>query len=190
LRNVGLNRAFIYAGTPSVVASLWSVEDEATMELMVAFYDYLENKGYTKGAALRQAQIDVLQNPATAHPYYWAGFVLTGDSGEVTELGQPSDETLSVFPELSRRRAFWFGTLLVLVVGLVLSGTLGRWWWARRRRILAHQALFVRFEILLEARQRLESEPETAGRARAMKQIAQELREIGQQYHQDEKRRN
>jgi CHAT domain-containing protein len=93
---VGLNRAFIYAGTPSVVASLWSVEDEATMELMVAFYDYLENQGYTKGEALRQAQIDALQNPDTAHPYYWAGFVLTGDAGESgpgpTETPTPSGE--------------------------------------------------------------------------------------------------
>jgi len=93
---VGLNRAFIYAGTPSVVASLWSVEDEATMELMVAFYDYVENKGYTKGEALRQAQIDALQNPDTAHPYYWAGFVLTGDAGDpgpgTTETPTPSGE--------------------------------------------------------------------------------------------------
>ena len=79
---VGLNRASVYGGTPSVVASLWSVEDEATMELMVAFYDYLENGGYSKGEALRQAQLDLLGSPATAHPYYWAGFVLTGDVGE------------------------------------------------------------------------------------------------------------
>jgi len=93
---VGLNRAFIYAGTPSVLASLWSVEDEATMELMVAFYDYVENQGYSKGEALRQAQLDLLQNPNTAHPYYWAGFVLTGDAGDpgpgTTETPTPSGE--------------------------------------------------------------------------------------------------
>jgi CHAT domain-containing protein len=74
---VGLNRAFIYAGSPSILASLWSVEDEAMKDLMVAFYSYLDG-GHTKGEALRRAQTDMRKNPRTASPYYWAGFVLTG----------------------------------------------------------------------------------------------------------------
>jgi CHAT domain-containing protein len=78
---VGLNRAFIYAGTPSVIASLWNVDDAATALLMERFYTYLR-AGMGKGEALRQTQIDVrAQYP---HPYYWASFVLTGDPGEVT----------------------------------------------------------------------------------------------------------
>jgi CHAT domain-containing protein/Tfp pilus assembly protein PilF len=76
---IGLTRAFMYAGTPSVVASLWSVDDEATQKLMIAFYTHL-NQGLGKAEALRAAQTDLRsQYP---HPYYWAGFVLTGDPGQ------------------------------------------------------------------------------------------------------------
>ena len=82
---MGLNRAFIYAGTPSVLASLWSVEDAATRDLMVAFYEYLKD-GYAKDEALRQAQMKMMGAARTAHPYYWAGFVLTGDGGQAPEV--------------------------------------------------------------------------------------------------------
>jgi CHAT domain-containing protein len=75
---VGLTRAFIYAGSPSVIASLWSVDDEATRALMVSFYSHL-GKGLPQADALRLAQIDVRRD--YPHPYYWAGFVLTGDPG-------------------------------------------------------------------------------------------------------------
>jgi CHAT domain-containing protein len=75
---VGLNRAFIYAGTPSVVASLWSVNDQATALLMTAFYRHLR-EGRGKADALQAAQAETrTQFP---HPYYWAAFVLTGDPG-------------------------------------------------------------------------------------------------------------
>jgi len=77
---VGLTRAFIYAGAPSVVSSLWSVEDAATRDLMVAFYGYLE-EDVPRAEALRRAQIDLLQTPRTAHPFYWSGFVLSGYAG-------------------------------------------------------------------------------------------------------------
>jgi CHAT domain-containing protein len=75
---VGLTRAFIYAGSPSVIASLWSVDDEATRALMVSFYTHLK-QGLGKAEALRTAQSDVRQKYPS--PYYWAGFVLTGDPG-------------------------------------------------------------------------------------------------------------
>jgi CHAT domain-containing protein/Tfp pilus assembly protein PilF len=78
---VGLNRAFLYAGTPSVMASLWHVDDAATALLMEHFYTHLR-AGLGKAEALRQAQIDV--RTEYPHPYYWAAFVLTGDAGEVT----------------------------------------------------------------------------------------------------------
>lgn len=75
---IGLNRAFIYAGTPAVIASLWSVDDASTGELMKAFYTNLK-RGLTRSAALQAAQSKVRKkNP---HPYYWAGFVLTGGLG-------------------------------------------------------------------------------------------------------------
>jgi CHAT domain-containing protein/Tfp pilus assembly protein PilF len=75
---VGLSRAFIYAGSPSVIASLWSVDDEATRALMVFFYTHLR-QGLSKAEALRAAQIEMRKK--YPHPYYWAGFVLTGDPG-------------------------------------------------------------------------------------------------------------
>jgi CHAT domain-containing protein len=85
---VGLNRAFIYAGTPTVIASLWNVDDAATALLMERFYTHLRS-GMGKAEALRQAQIDVREQ--YPHPYYWAAFVLTGDPGEVTRPGIISD---------------------------------------------------------------------------------------------------
>jgi CHAT domain-containing protein len=73
---VGLTRAFIYAGAPTVVASLWSVDDVATADLMTAFYKNIR-QGQGKAAALRAAQAEIrIKRP---HPYYWAAFVLTGD---------------------------------------------------------------------------------------------------------------
>ena len=75
---VGLNRAFIYAGSPTVVASLWAVNDPATAALMTSFYRYLR-QGLSKAEALQAAQVEIrAQFP---HPYYWAAFVLTGDPG-------------------------------------------------------------------------------------------------------------
>lgn len=72
---VGLNRAFIYAGTPTVIASLWSVDDEATNILMKEFYKNLK-QGMGKAEALRSAQLATRKK--YPHPYYWAGFILTG----------------------------------------------------------------------------------------------------------------
>ena len=75
---VGLNRAFIYAGTPTVIASLWNVNDEATGLLMKQFYTNLRN-GMNKSEALRQAQKSLRQE--YPGPFYWAAFSLTGDGG-------------------------------------------------------------------------------------------------------------
>lgn len=78
---VGLTRALIFAGTPTVIASLWSVDDEATQVLMVSFYSHWLQDGMGKAQALQAAQADVRADPRWASPYYWAGFVLTGDTG-------------------------------------------------------------------------------------------------------------
>ncbi len=93
---VGLSRAFLYAGTPSVLASLWSVDDEATALLMERFYTHLR-AGMGKAEALRQAQIDV--RAEYPHPYYWAAFVLTGDGGKLTgdvDVGVATEATTEV----------------------------------------------------------------------------------------------
>jgi CHAT domain-containing protein len=77
---IGLTRAFLYAGTPSVVVSLWQVQDRSTAELMVRFYRHLKNGQPSKAEALRQAQLELIRHGTFAHPYYWAPFVLVGQS--------------------------------------------------------------------------------------------------------------
>ena len=77
---VGLTRGFMYAGAPQIVASLWSVDDEATAALMGRFYQALEQKKLSPAAALRLAQIETLMQKRWNDPYYWAGFVIHGDS--------------------------------------------------------------------------------------------------------------
>ena len=74
---LGLARGFLYAGTPSLVVSLWTVNDRSTAELMRHFYGALQ-KGDSKARALQKAVIEV--KAAFPHPYYWAPFMLMGKS--------------------------------------------------------------------------------------------------------------
>jgi CHAT domain-containing protein len=73
-----LAEAFWIAGSRSVVASLWAVNDESTSLLMTELYKSLR-AGDGKAEALRKAQAAVRANPRFAHPYYWSGFILFGD---------------------------------------------------------------------------------------------------------------
>jgi CHAT domain-containing protein len=75
---IGLSRAFILAGTPSIVVSLWSIPDAPTGKLMVEFYDNIQ-KGSDLAQALRQAMIKTMQN--NPHPRDWAAFTLIGSRG-------------------------------------------------------------------------------------------------------------
>jgi tetratricopeptide (TPR) repeat protein len=76
---IGLTRGFIYAGTPSVVVSLWSVEAKSTLQLMNRFYTYLINDKMTKVEALQKAQLEIMEMDEYEHPYFWAPFILIGD---------------------------------------------------------------------------------------------------------------
>lgn len=76
---VGLTRGFMYAGAERVLASLWSVEDRATAELMKRFYHALLVENLRPAAALRQAQLDMAESPRWSSPYFWAGFSLQGE---------------------------------------------------------------------------------------------------------------
>lgn len=79
--NVGIAYGFQLAGVSSLVYSLWEVDETATNRLLLAFYDNLQ-KGLSKDEALHQAKINYLKkaNEVTADPYYWAGFVLQGET--------------------------------------------------------------------------------------------------------------
>ncbi|MDD5629903.1 MAG: CHAT domain-containing protein, partial [Elusimicrobia bacterium] len=72
---VGLNRSFLYAGAPSVLATLWSIDDKATAELMGSFYAGLDRKAGV-AESLRQAQLLMVRKGLA--PFYWAAFLVTG----------------------------------------------------------------------------------------------------------------
>lgn len=76
---IGLSRAFIYAGSPSVLVSLWKVADQSTATLMTNFYTHLVKEEIGKAGALRRAQLAIVKSENYAHPFYWAAFVLIGD---------------------------------------------------------------------------------------------------------------
>lgn len=84
---VGLTRGFMYAGAPRVVASLWSVDDMATAELMRVFYQKMLRERMSPAAALRAAQNELRlhRQEKWRAPFYWAGFVLQGEWQNVTK---------------------------------------------------------------------------------------------------------
>ncbi|MCJ7624914.1 MAG: CHAT domain-containing protein, partial [Anaerolineaceae bacterium] len=127
---VSLNRAFLY-GVPTVISSLWSVDDEATGELMTRFYNHLLG-GKGKAQALQAAQAEIRENlshPEWAHPYYWAGFVLNGDPGIINapepisgpEVTSPQ-ETEDAAEKLNT--SVVLGTILIAGLGLILLGAI------------------------------------------------------------------
>jgi CHAT domain-containing protein/Tfp pilus assembly protein PilF len=73
---VGLTRSFFYAGTDSLIVSLWSVAGESTLQFMETFYGHLQ-AGHSKAVALQKAQLELMADDV--HPHYWAPFVLIGD---------------------------------------------------------------------------------------------------------------
>lgn len=78
---MSLARGFMYAGCPNVVVSLWQVDDKSTASIMNNFYKEIK-KGADKDAALRNAKLEYLKNAdeVKSNPFYWAGFVLIGNS--------------------------------------------------------------------------------------------------------------
>jgi CHAT domain-containing protein len=77
---IGLTRAFMYAGAPRIVASLWKTEDRATAMLMNRFYaQLLAGNGMSPAAALRKAQLSMWQDKRWNQPRYWAAFTLQGE---------------------------------------------------------------------------------------------------------------
>jgi len=82
---VGLTRSFMFAGTPSVLVTHWSVESESTRNLMIKVHQMITAKG--RARALKDAKIDMIgryidlggTRISTAHPFFWGGFVIVGD---------------------------------------------------------------------------------------------------------------
>jgi CHAT domain-containing protein/tetratricopeptide (TPR) repeat protein len=78
---MGLTRAFMYAGAPTVGVSLWSVADKSTSELMTDFYKNLFGRDATAtpSSAMREARLRMIAAKRYSTPFYWAPFVLVGD---------------------------------------------------------------------------------------------------------------
>jgi CHAT domain-containing protein len=82
---IGLTRAFMYAGAPTVGVSLWSVADKSTADLMTDFYRRYLGTGAAAStpvsapAAMREAQLAMIEGKKYSAPFYWAPFVLVGE---------------------------------------------------------------------------------------------------------------
>lgn len=79
LATLGIAGVAVRAGARSTLASLWSVDDEATRQLMIYFYQELAKNNVSKAEALRQAQIKISQQEIYSHPYFWSAFILVGN---------------------------------------------------------------------------------------------------------------
>ena len=77
---IGLTWSFFVAGAPTTVATQWKVASSSTSELMVQFHRNLKQQHLDAATALQRAALHLLHNPAFAHPFYWAPFVLIGRS--------------------------------------------------------------------------------------------------------------
>ncbi|MEM9547771.1 MAG: CHAT domain-containing protein [Bacteroidota bacterium] len=97
-----LARTFMYAGVPSIVMSLWRVNDKSTADIMPYFYKNL-SKDQNKASSLRNSKLTYLKTAerSRCHPYYWAGFVLIGEGGHLIEEAR--------FP------VYFFSGILILV---------------------------------------------------------------------------
>jgi tetratricopeptide (TPR) repeat protein len=78
----GLSRAFFYAGASSTLISLWAVQDQATSQFMGRFYFNLRSSNSIMGA-LHITKLEMIDSDILSHPYYWAGFITTGNSDKI-----------------------------------------------------------------------------------------------------------
>lgn len=107
---VSMRQAFTTAGIAATIASLWNAPDHSTKEIMVAFYRNLL-KGQDKATALQQAKLSYLthtKDENLKHPFYWAGFVLSGDE---TPIAFPDDP-----PFWKKRTGFWLLSIGILTL--------------------------------------------------------------------------
>jgi len=100
----GLSRAFFYAGASSVLLSLWAVNDQASYQLLERFYVHLRSANSVTDS-LRQAKLEMINSEVLAHPYYWAGFIVSGNADRL------------IFP---RRINKWVIVTLSLCAGLAI----------------------------------------------------------------------
>jgi CHAT domain-containing protein len=103
---ISLAHAFNYAGSESILTSLWKIDEQSSAEILEYFYDNIST-GLTKDAALRQAKLDYIANAEgrTIAPQYWAGLVLIGDTSPIN---------------LNTSISWWIWVLSILVVLIIV----------------------------------------------------------------------
>jgi CHAT domain-containing protein len=94
---VSLTQAFTHAGCPSVLMTLWEVDEKSTSEILALFYDNLQN-GQRKSEALRNAKLSFLENASFQYqdPYYWAGLVVIGNDTPIFTASSSYFEVLFI----------------------------------------------------------------------------------------------
>ncbi len=82
---MNLAKGFLYAGVPTVIMTLWEVQDESSTLIMKQFYSYLK-AGFQKDKAMQMAKLDYLAsaNMLKSHPYFWSLFVVSGETTPVS----------------------------------------------------------------------------------------------------------
>ncbi len=99
----GLRRALVLAGSESQMMSLWNVEDQATKELMTKYYLALK-RGKGRSEALRLVQLEMLESRGRTHPFYWAGFIQSGQWKNLESIAPENSPTTKVRNRRSRVR--------------------------------------------------------------------------------------
>ena len=104
-----LARGFSYAGSRSIITTLWKVNDEATAQIMAQFYQNLD-QGISKDESLRLAKLAYLETAdnLTAHPFYWSGYVPIGN----------------MMPVEGGENDWWWVVLIFILLGVGF----GRYW--------------------------------------------------------------
>jgi CHAT domain-containing protein/tetratricopeptide (TPR) repeat protein len=112
---MSLARAFLYAGCPSIIMTLWNVEDVSSASIMIDFYQNIKN-GFSKDEALRRAKVNYIAqaDPLKAHPYFWLGYVSIGKQT----------------PLYKTKVGYFVGLIIFVFLAIVLE----KWYFKRKRR--------------------------------------------------------
>ncbi|MBP7849366.1 MAG: CHAT domain-containing protein [Lentimicrobiaceae bacterium] len=112
---ISIGRAFMYAGIPGIIMTLWEIEDKSGYDIMTHFYKYL-SQGKDRDESIRLAKLDYLQAAGKlhAHPYFWAAYINIGDNSPVYT---------------KNRHTTWVVVVCLLALLLIAGGYLrGRRW--------------------------------------------------------------
>lgn len=111
---MSLARGFLFAGCPSIIMTLWNVEDVSSSGMVVEFYRNLKS-GFSKDEALRRAKLDYISHadPLKAHPHYWLGYVSIGKQNALYKT----------------KAGYFVGLIIFVFLAIVLE----RWYFKRKK---------------------------------------------------------